>query len=241
VSWDSPPPGPVFHTDRPSDIHNPRPWSRFGYIMSVLPRRLEALSRDLGVPVEGRVLDYGSADAPYRHFFSADVDFVVADLPGNPKATMVVNPDGTLPADDASFDAVLSTQVLEHVAEPKVYLAECYRVLRPGGRLLLSTHGFMIYHADPDDYWRWTWTGLQRVVQGAGFELVSFEGIMGMIASGLQLIQESVYWHLPRRLQPVIALPLQSLMRLSDRFQGAESRKRNALVYALLAEKPRDF
>lgn len=229
---------PTFHSDRPDDIHNPRPWSRFAYIMKVLPARLKALSRELGVPLGGRVLDYGSADAPYRHFFGADVDFVSADLPGNPAVLVVINPDGTLPLDAGGFDAVLSTQVLEHVSDPELYLAECFRVLRPGGRLLLSTHGFMIYHADPDDYWRWTWTGLQRVVRGAGFEIMRFEGIMGMIASGLQLIQESIYWHLPPRLQPVLALPLQSLMRVSDRFQGDESRKRNALVFALVAEKP---
>ena len=55
-----------------------------------------------------------------------------------------------------SFDAVLSTQVLEHVADPGALPAERFRVLRPGGRLLLSTHGIFVYHPDPDDYWRWT-------------------------------------------------------------------------------------
>ncbi len=59
---------------------------------------------------------------------------------------------------------MLSTQVLEHVTDPRLYLAECHRVLRPGGPLLLSTHGIMVYHPDPVDYWRWTGAGLQRAV-----------------------------------------------------------------------------
>jgi ubiquinone/menaquinone biosynthesis C-methylase UbiE len=42
-----------------------------------------------------------------------------------------------LPAADASFDRALSVQVLEYVADIPAALAELFRVLRPGGRLLL--------------------------------------------------------------------------------------------------------
>jgi SAM-dependent methyltransferase len=44
-----------------------------------------------------------------------------------------------LPFPDASFDAVVSLQTIEHLAEPRAFVAECARVLRPGGRLILST------------------------------------------------------------------------------------------------------
>jgi SAM-dependent methyltransferase len=229
---------PRYHAHRPVDLRTFKPWHRLAYIVKALPEALEELSRDLAVPPGGRVLDFGSAESPYRRFFAPDVDFVAADLPGNPHAALHLNPDGTLPADDNSFDAVLSTQVLEHVTDPALYLAECFRVLRPGGRLLLSTHGFMVWHPDPVDFWRWTCSGLQRIVEQAGFEVRRFEGIMGLAASGLQLVQDAVYWRAPARLRPVIAFVLQTLIALADRRQGAESKRLNALVFALVAEKP---
>ena len=114
------------------------------------------------------MLDFGCADVPYRHFFGRDVQYVGADLPGNPLASVALNPDGTLPVEDDGFDGLMSTQVLEHVIDPALYLSECFRVLRPGGRMLLSTHGVFVYHPDPQDLWRWTCEGLKKVVTDAG-------------------------------------------------------------------------
>jgi SAM-dependent methyltransferase len=224
--------------DRPTDIRRARPWHRYAHHIRTLPARLEALSRDLAVPPGGRVLDYGCADVPYRGFFGPGVDFVAADLPGNPHATLTLNADATVPAPDASFDAVMSTQVLEHVADPAAHLAECFRVLRPGGRLLLSTHGIFIYHPDPIDWWRWTCAGLEHVVEEAGFEVVRFEGIIGLLATGIQLAQDAVYHHLPRPVRPLLALCLQTLAALADRIEGPVSRNMNAQVYGLVAVKP---
>lgn len=47
--------------------------------------------------------------------------------------------DGPIPFATSSFDAVLSFQVIEHIAEPRVYLREIVRVLRPGGVAIIAT------------------------------------------------------------------------------------------------------
>jgi SAM-dependent methyltransferase len=204
----------------------------------MLQERLEVLARDLRVGPGDSVLDYGCGVVAYRRFFPAEARYAAADLPGNPHATVPLRADGTVPTPDASFDAVLSTQVLEHVTDPALYVSECFRVLRPGGRLLLSTHGTFVYHPDPDDYWRWTCAGLQKVARDAGFEVVRFEGIVGGLPTGLQLVQDSIYWQIPHVLKLVLAAVMQTLVALADRLHSDGSRALNAQVYALVAEKP---
>lgn len=184
------------------------------------------------------VLDYGAADSPYREALPQSREWVAADLGGNPQAQMQLNPDGSVPSPDARFDLVVSTQVLEHVADPALYLAECFRVLRPGGSLLLSTHGMMVWHPDPHDYWRWTSEGLRVVVEQAGFEVRDFCGAMGLAACGIQLFQDATHGRVWRRLRRPYAAFMQLLVGLADRWIDKDSRERNALVYVLRAQKP---
>lgn len=226
-----------FHQGPRGDLRDVPAWHRLAYIVRKLPAELELLARDVQPPPGGRVLDFGCADMPYRRLFAPTVEFAGADLPGNPDATIEIQPDGTLPVGDESFDTVLSTQVLEHVTDPGVYLSECARVLRPEGRMLLSTHGLMIYHPDPVDYWRWTCAGLRRQVSEAGFVIERFEGIMGLAATGLQMTQDAVLPRVPRPLRPLFTLSMQSAIAVADRLQGAESRRLNAMVFALVAAK----
>jgi SAM-dependent methyltransferase len=221
------------------DVRTSRRSHPLAYIIRELPNRLETLSRKLNCPPGGRVLDYGCADVPYRHFFGADVDYLAADLPGNPDATLLLNSDGTVPVEDESVDIVLSTQVLEHVADPALYLSECRRVLRPNGRMLLSTHGFMVYHPDPVDFWRWTSAGLREAVTREGLRVIAFEGIMGLPASGLQLVQDGFLYRVPVRLRGSFAYVMQRVIAFVDHHEPRDARDVNALVFALVAEKLR--
>lgn len=231
--------GARFLASRPTDLRGSPPrWHRLYFIVRALPAVLRRLADDLHVPPDGRVLDFGCADVPYRDFFEPSVDFVPADLPGNPHARVELRADGTVPLPDAAFHAVLSTQVLEHVADPALYLREAFRLLRPGGRLLLSTHGLMVWHPDPVDHWRWTCSGLRQAVESAGFRIVAFEGVMGLAATSVQLFQDAFYWRAPRWLRHPLALVLQGLATLLDRWEPRASRDMNAMVFALVAEKP---
>jgi SAM-dependent methyltransferase len=229
---------PRFNPEARGRHRRPRPWNRLSYIARRLPAAVAALVGDLELRPGDRVLDYGCADLPYRHLISPGVEYVAADLAGNPEAVVEIQADGRVPLDDECVDAVLSTQVLEHVSDPQTYLEECARLLRPGGRMLLSTHGIMVYHPDPLDLWRWTCEGLRTAVTDAGLNVVRFEGIMGLGATGIQLTQDALIYRLPRRVRPVFALLAQTTIALIDRFESDENRAKNALVFALVAEKP---
>jgi len=73
----------------------------------------------VGVDIEADVIDHAATAYPSVRFQTADLV--------------------SLPFPDGSFDAVVSFQVIEHLQRPREFVSECARVLRPGGRLILST------------------------------------------------------------------------------------------------------
>ena len=73
------------------------------------------------------------------------------------------------PVSDASVDVVLSTETLEHVPDPPVYLTQAFRCLKPGGILILTVPFAARWHFIPNDYWRFTPSGLQRLLSATGF------------------------------------------------------------------------
>ena len=52
-----------------------------------------------------------------------------------------------LPVETASIDTIVSYDVFEHVASPPALLAECRRVLRPGGKMLIGSWGWYYPYA----------------------------------------------------------------------------------------------
>jgi SAM-dependent methyltransferase len=132
----------------------------------------EEARRRLAGRSDAKVLDIGCGQKPYLPFFSPFAGkYVGVDLAPGPYVD-VVAPAEELPFPDASFDLVLCTQALEHVAEPGKVLAEIHRVLAPGGTALVSVPFVFLYHPDPvesdQDYWRWTHSGLRRSFAAAG-------------------------------------------------------------------------
>ena len=114
-----------------------------------------------------RVLDVGCGDRPYEPIFADAAEVVGFDRPGNGFADLHGEIEA-IPVEDRAFDVVLCLQVLEHVPDPAAAVRELRRVVRPGGRVLASTHGVYPFHPNPEDYWRWTHTGLERLFHENG-------------------------------------------------------------------------
>jgi ubiquinone/menaquinone biosynthesis C-methylase UbiE len=90
------------------------------------------------------------------------------------------NPDylcdaSNIPVSDNSFDGVILAEVLEHIKDPKTVLAESFRTLKPGGKMLITVPFMFHVHGDPSDYGRYTQYYFQEILQEAGFKNIHIE------------------------------------------------------------------
>ncbi|HVU34452.1 MAG TPA: methyltransferase domain-containing protein [Opitutaceae bacterium] len=159
----------------------PRPGDITYFHLSDLRRAMQMVATSEPL----RILDYGCGGSPYRPLFP-NAEYRRADLPDTAEIDYVLRPDGGIDEADGRFDLILSTQVLEHVAAPGAYLRECHRLLAPGGRLFLTTHGFYEEHGCPYDFHRWTSDGLRIEVEAAGFRS---EAVHKLTTGGRALLQ----------------------------------------------------
>jgi SAM-dependent methyltransferase len=130
-------------------------YALFEYLRSA--KLIQALER-AGVALRGRVLDSGCGSGGTALSLAEESGFAVgldydARFLGSgtrlcaekaiPNAGFVQGDGARLPFRERVFDLVLSHSVIEHVASAEAYLAECHRVLRPGGVLYLSTAPYL--------------------------------------------------------------------------------------------------
>lgn len=143
--------------DRPGD----RP---VGHYLHLHYRPLWRSLQEELAKLEGRVLDIGCGLQPYRELLGPRVtEHVGVDRPGRFTAPDVEGDALNLPFPDATFDSVLSTQVLEHVPNPAAAVHEMARVLKPGGRVVLTVPGTWPHHEQPYDFFRYTRFGLEEL------------------------------------------------------------------------------
>ena len=191
----------------PSEI---TPWHR--RIVNRLPRRLhrlilrfEAMIEDRvadfarSLPAGTRVLDAGAGECRYAREFShcryVAVDLAVGDADWDYSRLDGVADLARLPFRDGSFGAAINIVVLEHVRDPGAVLEELSRVLAPGARLLLAAPQEWGVHQAPHDYFRYTRSGLQWLLERAGFGDIKIEAGGGFFTLlGRRLLDSILYF-----------------------------------------------
>lgn len=222
------------------DRLNPTLFSpRYVHLSKLRDATLYSLSEITKNNTSQLLVDFGCGDMPYRTVIEPMVGkYLGVDLSLNPMAEHFIDFDSKTTLPDNYCDIILSNQVLEHVDSPAGYLEEAYRILKPGGSMILTTHGYWYYHPTPNDYWRWTSAGLRKTIEKEQFLIQSFFGIMGLAASGVQLFQDAIINKLPRLLVAPISLIMQSLIILFDGIHNQQQRNRDASLYVVVATKP---
>jgi SAM-dependent methyltransferase len=173
------------------DRARPHVFHRDYWPLKLIRRGVEEFFRAHAAELRGkRVLDLGAGESPYAGLAKeAGAELIAADIdPPAGSAALAIDPaSGRVPLDNGSVDAILSTQVLEHVADVQGHLREAYRLIRPGGMLFCSTHGAFILHRHPTDYRRWTVDGLRYELEQAGFVVERVEPRLGILAMSTHL------------------------------------------------------
>jgi SAM-dependent methyltransferase len=162
-------------------------------------------------------------------------------LHASPHLDLTADLNGRLPFDDRTFDTILLTDVLEHVAEPMQLICEIARLLRPAGKLIMGVPFLYWLHEEPYDYYRYTEHALRRFCQRSALTVVELEPYGGLPEVLIDLSSKGLEL-LPRPLS-VCLRPIHTCASMVSRtFVSRKlsewSKKTFPLGYILVAQKP---
>jgi SAM-dependent methyltransferase len=148
--------------------------------------------------LSGRLMDFGCGLKPYESLFQV-TEYIGVDFTGEGETyhqeKVDVFYDGkTLPFPDNHFDSIFSSEVFEHIFNLPEIMAELRRVLKPGGKILVTCPFAFGEHEIPTDYARYTSFAIKHMFQANGFRIIRYEKTGGSIEAITQL--RIVYWNL---------------------------------------------
>lgn len=164
-------------------------------VLSLLNQWLE----EVALPhASGVLLDFGCGGQPYKAMFSTRITrYIGADVAASRDVRLDIEiaPGEPVPLADGSVDTILSTQTLEHVYDIQQYVRECYRLLAPGGKLILTVPMQWRLHEVPHDYWRFTRYGVSELMTRNGFTVDSITPCGGVCALLGQILNSHLAVH----------------------------------------------
>lgn len=152
---------------------NPSLSSPYYFIRKFLLKKIAEYSKHL----QGNLLDFGCGTKPYKSLFNHVNSYTGIDFenPGHSHANEQIDVfyDGKkIPFADNEFDSVLSSEVFEHIFNLEEVVVELHRVLKPGGKMLITCPFVWNEHEVPHDYARYTQFALKNLLERNGFKVL---------------------------------------------------------------------
>ena len=170
------------------------------------------------------VLDVGGRVQPWRPLLGERIEQYVGLDPILEGMVDVVAVGENIPFEDGGFDLVICTQMLTYASNPMQLVSELYRVLRPGGTLLLSTTA--MHPKFHDERWRFLPGGLRILLSDfskveivpEGYSIVSFARFINV---ALALVSDNYY--VQRALSLTLIPLINRIAPMLDRFSGGST------------------
>ncbi|MBN1521437.1 MAG: methyltransferase domain-containing protein [Candidatus Aureabacteria bacterium] len=213
---------------------------------------LEKVSRQ--IPPDSLVLDAGAGECWYRPLFK-NQRYFSCDFGKGKKSWDYTDLDfycdlSRISVKKDVFDAVIATQVLEHLSRPNDFLDEAYKILKPGGRLYVTVPFSGKIHQEPYDFYRYTHYGLEYLLKNAGFEVESIIPHGGyFLCLGNMLIRchRNLFPRKRRLITKILTFLIEPFSKifftviipaLSHHLDKLDKRKLDTLGYSCIAKKP---
>ena len=142
-----------------------------------------------------------------------------------------------VPLDDEYAGTVLLTEVLEHLERPVDALAECRRLLRPGGHLIATTPFSWPLHEEPRDFFRYSPHGLRHVAEAAGLEVIELQALSGAWTTLALHFSYALQRYRPRAAPAVDALSV-AAQRLAFEWEKWDRQEALSWNHLLVARRP---
>jgi len=190
------------------------------------------------------LLDAGSGPSPYRHYFRCKYEATeIYSAPNIDFVCSLIN----IPKKENTYDAILNTEVLEHVPDPDNVIKEMYRVLKKGGKLFMTAPQMYCIHQEPYNFYYFTEYALLKMLTKAGFNVddITIKPRGGYFIALVTMIRENgildqikhkkyIYWPLRIIEYPINCIIIPILGSLLD---WIDTKKKWTIGYTVEAKK----
>lgn len=189
-------------------------------------------------PIKGRILDLasGTRRPSYYRFLRIDKnsDIVSVDISDARKPDIKADLEKPFPFKEKRFDYVFCFNLLEHIYNYQNVINEASRVLREGGKLIGTVPFLGSVHGDPDDYFRYTKSTLNRLFKNSGFKDINIEALgYGPFSVGYYMIGSAF----PKIIRIFLIFLAIFLDKLIVRFKSLHGKEKYVLMYYFECQK----
>jgi SAM-dependent methyltransferase len=188
--------------------------------------------------IKGRILDLasGTKRPSYYRFLTVDKnsDIVSVDISDERTPDIKADLEQPFPFKDGEFDYVFCFNLLEHIYNYRNVISEASRTLKDRGKLIGTVPFLGSVHGDPDDYFRYTMSTLNKLFKDANFKGISVEALgYGPLAVGYYMTE----FLFPKFLRPIFVFPAILLDKIIFKLNKRHGREKYVLMYYFECQK----